>query len=146
VTTGLRIVAGSVSVRATLDGSRTARAIWDALPIEAAAQTWGDEIYFKIPVALPEDDAREVVALGDLGYWPPGQAFCIFFGPTPASRGDEIRPASAVNVFGRIDGDATAFKAVRAGTRVRLERADAGPAAAMAHGEATSGSARRSGR
>ena len=130
---------------ATLDGSRTARAIWDALPIEAAAQTWGDEIYFKIPVALSEDDARAVVELGDLGYWPPGQAFCIFFGPTPASRGDEIRPASPVNVFGRIDGDPTAFKAVRAGARVRLERAEAGqPAQAL--GEAKSGSARRSGR
>src|SRR5215470_12922488 len=113
-------------MRATLSGSRTARAIWDALPIEAAAQTWGDEIYFKIPVDLPEDDAREVVELGDLGYWPPGHAFCIFFGQTPASRGDEIRPASEVNVFGRIDGDATAFKAVRAGTRVRLERVEAG--------------------
>lgn len=131
---------------ATLDGSRTARAIWDALPIEASAQTWGDEIYFPIPVALPEDDAKEVVELGDLGYWPPGRAFCIFFGPTPASRGDEIRPASAVNVFGRIDGDATAFRAVRAGARVRLERADEGPAAAVARGEAKSGSARRSGR
>ena len=132
-------------MRATLDGSRTAQAIWDALPIEAAAQTWGDEIYFRIPVTLTEDDAREVVERGDLGYWPPGQAFCIFFGPTPASRGDEIRPASAVNVFGRVDGDATAFKAVRAGARVRLERGDAGPAP-MARGEVKSGSARRSGR
>ena len=132
-------------MQATLDGSRTARAIWDALPLEASAQTWGDEIYFKIPVALPEDDAREVVELGDLGYWPPGQAFCIFFGRTPASRGDEIRPASAVNVFGHVHGDATAFKTVRAGTRVRLERTEPGPAG-VAHGEAKSGSARRSGR
>jgi len=131
-------------MQAALDGSRTARAIWDALPIEAAASTWGDEIYFKIPVTLPEDDAREVVERGDLGYWPPGQAFCIFFGRTPASRGDEIRPATAVNVFGRIDGDATAFKAVRSGTRVRLERVEAGQPAA-AHGS-TSGSPRRSGR
>lgn len=132
-------------MRATLDGSRTAQAIWDALPIEAAAQTWGDEIYFRIPVTLTEDDAREVVERGDLGYWPPGQAFCIFFGPTPASRGDEIRPASAVNVFGRVDGDATAFRAVRAGARVRLERGDTGPAP-MARGDVKSGSARRSGR
>jgi hypothetical protein len=145
VTTGLRIVAGSVSMRATLDGSRTAQAIWDALPIEAVAQTWGDEIYFRIPVTLTEDDAREVVERGDLGYWPPGQAFCIFFGPTPASRGDEIRPASAVNVFGRVDGDATAFRAVRAGARVRLERGDTGPEP-MARGDVKSGSARRSGR
>ena len=132
-------------MQATLDGSQTARAIWAALPIEASAQTWGDEIYFAIDVRAAEDSAREVVALGDLGYWPPGQAFCIFFGRTPASRGDEIRPASAVNVFGHVDGDATVFKTVRAGTRVRLERTEAGPAG-VAHGEAKSGSARRSGR
>jgi hypothetical protein len=141
VATVLRIVAGAVSARATLNGSRTARAIWDALPIEAAAQTWGDEIYFAIPVSLPEDDAQEVVERGDLGYWPPGRAFCIFFGPTPASQGDECRPASPVNVLGRVDGDPTAFRAVRAGTRVRLERMDAAKAVA---GDVTqSGSARQ---
>ncbi len=108
---------------ATLNASRTADAVWAALPITAAAQTWGDEIYFGIGVKLGEDGGREVVEMGDLGYWPPGQAFCIFFGPTPASRGDEIRPASAVNVLGRIEGDATAFKRVRSGARVTIERA-----------------------
>jgi hypothetical protein len=145
VTKTLRIVAGSVSARATLDDSRTARAVWAALPIEAAAQTWGDEIYFPVPVSVPEDEAQAVVALGDLGYWPPGRAFCIFFGPTPASRGDECRPASPVNVVGRIDGDPTVFKAVRAGTRVRLERAEAGEPAA-AHRASEVGPARHSGR
>ena len=141
----LWIVAGPVSARATLVGSRTARAIWDALPIEAVAQTWGDEIYFRVPVSLPEDDARAVVELGDLGYWPPGQAFCIFFGPTPASHGDECRPASPVNVVGRVDGDPSVFKAVPAGARIRLERVEAGqPTAACATPEA--GVTRRSGR
>jgi uncharacterized protein len=140
VTTALRIVAGSVSARATLDESRTGRAIAEALPIEAVAQTWGDEIYFSIPVSLPEDDAREAVDRGDLGYWPPGRAFCIFFGPTPASRGDECRPASPVNFFGRVEGDPTVFRAVRAGTRVRLERAEA--AELRSRGAAESGSAR----
>ncbi len=120
----IRITAGSVSATAALDESGTARAIWDALPIEAPASTWGDEIYFPIPIRLEEDGAREVVDLGDLGYWPPGRSFCIFFGPTPASHGSEIRPASPVNVFGRVEGDATAMKRVRSGTRVRLERAD----------------------
>jgi hypothetical protein len=139
----LRIVAGSVSVRAALDESRTARAIWDALPMEADAQTWGDEVYFTIPVSLPEDEAQAVVGLGDLGYWPPGRAFCIFFGPTPASRGTECRPASPVNVFGRVEGDARVFRAVRPGERVRLERAEAGePAPARAPRPA----ARRAGR
>ena len=145
MTTTLRIVAGTISAQATLDGSRSARAVWDALPIEAAARTWGDEIYFPVPVSLPEDDAQAVVALGDLGYWPPGQAFCIFFGPTPASHGDECRPASPVNVIGHVDGDARVFKTVPAGTRIRLERVEAGePAAARAVPEA--GAARRSGR
>jgi len=118
----IRIVAGQVSTAAELNDSTTATAIWDALPIDAKAQTWGDEIYFGIPVQAVEDQAKEVVALGDLGYWPPGHAFCIFFGPTPASQGDEIRPASPVNVVGRVVGDATVFKKVRAGTRVTLEK------------------------
>ena len=119
----IRITAGTVSAQATLNESRTAGAIWGALPIEAKAQTWGDEIYFAIGVREAEDAARAVVELGDLGYWPPGQAFCIFFGPTPASHGDEIRPASPVNVVGRVVGDARAFTRVRSGARVVLERA-----------------------
>ena len=119
----ITITAGTVSAQARLNDSKTARAIWDALPIEAKAQTWGDEIYFAIGVSEKEDGAKEVVELGDLGYWPPGQAFCIFFGPTPASHGDEIRPASPVNVVGRVVGDAKEFKRVRSGARVVLERA-----------------------
>src|SRR6266436_3895449 len=110
----IRITAGTVSAQAKLNDSKTARAIWDALPIEAKAQTWGDEIYFAIGVSEAEDSARETVELGDLGYWPPGHAFCIFFGPTPAS---------PVNVVGRVAGDARAFTRVRSGARVVLERA-----------------------
>jgi len=120
----IRITAGEVSATATLDGSRTADAIWDALPLEAKASTWGDEIYFDIGLAIAAESPKEVVAMGDLGFWPPGRAFCIFFGRTPASVGDEIRPASGVNVFGRVGGDSTVFKKVRAGARVKLERAD----------------------
>ncbi len=118
----IRITAGPVTASATLNDSSTARAIWDALPIEVPGSTWGDEIYFGIPVQKGEEDAKAVVEVGDLGYWPPGHAFCIFFGPTPASRGDEVRPASPVNVVGRIEGDATVFKKVASGTRVLLER------------------------
>ena len=117
----IRITAGAVTLDAELNDSKSAAAIAAALPIEAKAQTWGDEIYFDIGLALAQESPREVVELGDLGYWPPGQAFCIFFGPTPMSRGDEIRPASAVNVVGRVVGDARAFKPVRAGSRVRIE-------------------------
>lgn len=119
----IRITAGGVTAAASLNDSPTASAIWNALPLDAAASLWGDEIYFGIPVRQEEAaDARETVELGDLGYWPPGHAFCIFFGRTPASRGDEIRPASPVNVDGRVAGDATVFKSVPSGARVRLER------------------------
>ncbi len=116
------ITAGRVSAEARLNDSKTAAAIWDALPIDAKADTWGDEIYFDIGLTAAPESPREVVEPGDLGYWPPGCAFCIFFGPTPMSRGDEIRPASPVNVVGRIVGDPKAFKAVSAGTRVTLRR------------------------
>jgi len=118
----IRITAGQVVATAELNDSKTATVIWEALPIEAKAETWGDEIYFGIAVHAEADGAKEVVALGDLAFWPPGHAFCIFFGPTPASRGNEIRPASPVNVVGRVNGDATVFKKVRAGTRVTVER------------------------
>jgi hypothetical protein len=118
-----QITAGAVRVQATLNGSRTAQAIWDALPIDAKAETWGDEVYFSIGLTLGAEAPRAVVELGDLAYWPPGRAFCIFFGPTPASQGDEIRPDSPVNVVGRVIGDPKVFGSVRAGTRVRLERA-----------------------
>jgi len=119
----IKITAGSVSADATLNDSATARAIWDALPLAVAGQTWGDEIYFSIPVTAVPESPRETVDMGDLAFWPPGTAFCIFFGRTPASRGDEIRPASAVNVFGRVLGDPAVFKRVRSGTTVRVERA-----------------------
>ena len=91
----IRITAGSVSAEARLNDSKTARAIWDKLPIEARGETWGDEIYFDIGLTASAEAPREVVDVGDLAYWPPGRAFCIFFGPTPVSRNGECRPASA---------------------------------------------------
>ncbi|MDP3046385.1 MAG: cyclophilin-like fold protein [Chloroflexota bacterium] len=119
----IRIAAGNVSAFADLNDTKTAEAVWNALPIEARGSTWGDEIYFAIPVALGEDNAQAVVQMGDLGYWPPGKAFCIFFGPTPASDGSEIRPASPVNVLGKLEGDARVFKGVRSGETVRITSA-----------------------
>ena len=119
----IRIKAGTVTAQAVLNDSPTAGKIWEALPIEASGDTWGDEIYFGIPVKAPlEKEAKEVVEVGDLGFWPPGHAFCIFFGPTPVSRGSEVRPASAVNVVGRIAGDAKVFKKVPSGSKVRIEK------------------------
>src|SRR5262249_954086 len=119
----IRITAGSVSAEAALNDSATAAAIWNALPLSVPGERGGEEIYFGFPIQGRQDKPSETVDLGDLGYWPPGSAFCIFFGPTPASRGQEIRPASPVNVFGRIIGNATVFTAVRSGTAVRVERA-----------------------
>jgi hypothetical protein len=120
----IRITAGDVTVTAELDGSKTADAIWQALPITARANTWGDEIYFGIDIHLEPEDPREVVDLGDLGYWPPGHAFCLFFGRTPMSLGNEIRPASPVNVFGRIEGDPTVLRQVPSGAPVTIEAVD----------------------
>lgn len=120
----ITITAGKVSAQALLNDSPTATQIWEGLPIEARGNTWGDEIYFSIPVkASQEKDAREIVAVGELGYWPPGTAFCIFFGPTPASTDNRPRAASAVNIIGKVVGDATVFKGVSSGARVKLERA-----------------------
>ena len=88
----ITITAGNVTAQTEVYDTSTAQAIWDALPIEARGNTWGDEIYFSIPVHLAEENAKAIVDMGDLGYWPPGNAMCIFFGPTPASSGHEIRP------------------------------------------------------
>lgn len=118
----IKISANPVVMEAELNDSKTAQMLWDLLPIEAQASTWGDEIYFSIPLNAGAENPQEVVELGDLGYWPPGTAFCIFFGPTPISHVNEIRPASAVNVIGKLTGDAKAFKQVKSGTTVRIEQ------------------------
>ena len=102
------ITAGDISLSAELNNNPTAQQIWEALPIEGVAITWGDEIYFDIPVvAEQEPDARADVAVGELGYWPVGHAFCIFFGPTPVSSGSQPRAASPVNILGNVLGDST---------------------------------------
>jgi hypothetical protein len=118
----LEILAGQVIIAAELNETQTAKAVWTGLPIEGVANTWGDEIYFSTPLSLELESGQDLVEMGDLGYWPPGKAICVFFGPTPASRGDEIRPASPVTVFGRVVGDATALKAVEDGTPVTVRR------------------------
>ncbi len=121
----IRIRAGAVTVTATLDDSLTADAVWDALPITGQVQTWGDEIYFPIPVEAAEaSDARATVDKGAVAYWPPGNALCLFWGPTPMSRGDEIRPASPVNVLGAIEGDPTVLGQAPYGTDIVVERAE----------------------
>ncbi|RQD73017.1 MAG: hypothetical protein D5R97_10015 [Candidatus Syntrophonatronum acetioxidans] len=107
-----------------LNDTKTAKRVYEALPFEARGNTWGDEIYFEIPVSAGlEKDAREVVQKGDLGYWPTGEAFCIFYGLTPASKSeDEIRPASAVNVIGRIHEDVEILKGTSGPIKVKVEK------------------------
>ena len=118
----IKVKVGAVEVYGELHETETADLIWNALPIESHISTWGDEIYFPIPLHVElEDSAQEVVELGDMGYWPAGNAFCIFFGTTPNSRGDEIRPASPVNVFGKVIGDTKMLKTLKQGVSVRVD-------------------------
>lgn len=118
----IRIVVGSVTLDAELNETPTAKKVGDILPFRGEFNTWGDEIYFEIPVQAELDEsAKEEVSLGDLGYWPTGNAFCIFFGPTPMSREGKIIPASAVNIIGRVLGDATQLKEVMDEKEIRLE-------------------------
>jgi hypothetical protein len=120
----IKILISDLKVEAELNETSSAQLIWEALPIEAKANLWGEEIYFTIPVKTGlEPGGREVVSPGELGYWPAGRAFCVFFGPTPASRGDEIRAASAVNVIGKVLSDPKIFRKTNDGAKIVLEKA-----------------------
>ena len=119
----IEISSGELTLQAELNESLTAQEIWKKLPLEGRVNTWGDEIYFEVPVVMDqESDARAEVEVGELGYWPVGRAFCIFFGPTPVSTDERPRAYSPVNVIGRVQGDATLCKLVRDGDLVRIDR------------------------
>ena len=118
----IKITAGQVEVEGELNDGPTARAVAEKLPIKGVVNRWGGEIYFSIPVTAElEEGSREVLEAGELGYWPTGKAFCIFFGPTPASRGDEIRAASAVNILGKVKGEVSQLWDVPDGAEVIIE-------------------------
>jgi hypothetical protein len=121
MTAKINISVGNVSLEAEMFDTPTAARIFEALPIEGAANVWGDEIYFDIPVNLEQEpDARADVEVGDLAYWPAGSAFCIFFGPTPVSTGDQPRAYSPVNIFGRVLGDAGRLRGIASGAPVKV--------------------------
>jgi hypothetical protein len=120
------IRAAGIEVKGELNETRTAAAVRGILPIEGRANRWGDEIYFAIPLHAEIEGGREVVDLGDLGYWPEGDCLCIFFGPTPASRKNEIRAASPVTIIGRVTDDPSVLRQVRQGSTVRIEAAQSG--------------------
>lgn len=112
-----------IVLRAELFNTETAKAIADLLPIEITPEEWGDEFYSEIPVEMPLDEtATTKVKIGDIGYWPPGNAIAIFFGPTPISRGEEPVPASEINLVGKIIGDASILRQAKGSGRIRIER------------------------
>ncbi|KAA1292910.1 MAG: hypothetical protein CL711_02420 [Chloroflexi bacterium] len=110
-----------LSIEGELNDSPTSKALINSLPIEGISQIWGDEIYFSTSISKENDEwAKETVDLGDIAFWPPGNAICLFFGPTPVSSGDEIRPASATNVMGKIIGDLEELKTINSGDNVKV--------------------------
>jgi hypothetical protein len=124
--TKIRIRWPKGEVTATLEDTPTARKLLAALPCESKANTWGEEVYFSVPVKTQlEPDARQVVDPGTVCFWVQGSSLALPYGPTPVSEGEECRLVTAVNVLGRIDGDARRLAAVRDGSTVRVERIDA---------------------
>lgn len=119
----IKILIGDVALDAKLFDSKAAKAIADALPVESIPEEWGDEFYFEIPVEMPLDETATLkVKVGDIGYWPPGNALAIFFGPTPLSKGPDPVPASEVNLVGRITGDATFLRKAKGAARIRIDK------------------------
>lgn len=118
----IKIKIGETEIEAELNQSKTATLVWEALPFEGRGQTWGQEIYFRIPVDASLENPKRVVEPGDIGYWPTGNAFCIFFGPTPASKGDEIVPASPVDVIGKVKSDLKLLRNISKPGIVRVEK------------------------
>ena len=117
----ITIKAGTLTIDAILNDTEMANKIWDSMPISSSVNVWGDEIYFSIPVESAEgQNASDLVSSGDIAFWPPGNAFCIFFGRTPASTDDQPRAAGPVNVFGYVDGDEKLFRGVAGGTDIEI--------------------------
>ena len=121
--TQIKITVKNIELGAEFFDSECAKAISNSLPIETGFNTWGDEFYFEIPVKKPLDETATIdVKIGDIGYWPPGNALCIFFGPTPISKGTDPVPASEVNIVGRINGDVSVLKNVKDSKTISIER------------------------
>lgn len=116
----IKIKVGKIEVLAQLNDSKIAGFIWNILPVSASVNTWGDEIYFTIPITAKLEKPVDTVEKGDLGYWPEGKCFCIFFGPTPISSENEIKPASSVEIVGKVTGDPTEFKKINSGETIIL--------------------------
>lgn len=118
----IKIKTEKFEFKAILEETNTAKAIYESLPFKCKCFRWGGEIYFSIPIHIDYENPKEIVKKGDLAFWPQGDAFCIFFGKTPASLENEIRPASAVNIFGRIEGPLENLNLVKDGESIIVER------------------------
>jgi len=119
----IKIEFNEISIEAELNDSKTANNIKKILPISNTVNLWGDEIYFQIDINDDENNAKEIVELGDVGFWPPGNAFCLFFGLTPLSQKDEIKPASPINVVGKLKGNLDSLKSIKIGENVKVSLA-----------------------
>jgi hypothetical protein len=121
----VKIKFGNLKIEAQLNESKTAELIYEKLPLEGQVKLWGEEVYFEIPVMtdLEEPYAKDVVELGDMGYWPQGAAFCIFFGQTPISQPGAIKPLSTVNVVGHVLGDTKLFRNIRSSDTIIIDNA-----------------------
>jgi len=121
----IRIKWSSGELLAELDDTPTARKVYEALPCESSANTWGDEVYFGMPVQTElEEDARQVVDPGTVCFWVQGSSLALPFGPTPVSQGDECRLVTEVNILGKIEGDPKELGNVRSGEAIRVEAVD----------------------
>ncbi len=121
----IKIIVENLTLTAELSDTPCALEVYNSLPIEASPQEWGDEFYFSSPLKSDLDDtATTKVEVGDIGYWPPGSAIAIFFGPTPMSSGDDPVPASEVNIIGKITGDATLLRQTKGAAKIRIEKAE----------------------
>lgn len=121
----IKISSGRMELFAVLNDSKTAKLIWSNLPIISKSEFWGEEVYFYIKpkTSLEKLFAKTVVEAGDVAYWPDGPCMCLFFGPTPNSRDGKIIPASAVNIFGKLEGDCRTLNKVFEGQDIKIEKA-----------------------
>jgi hypothetical protein len=110
-----------VTLEGELNNSQTALKIYEKLPLEAKANTWGEEIYFEIPVSCKPENATLDVGAGDIAYWPEGNCLCIFFGKTPVSINNKPRPASEVNIVGKVTGDISILRNIKSGDKITVE-------------------------
>ncbi|MFT5088754.1 MAG: hypothetical protein ACI906_004000 [Candidatus Latescibacterota bacterium] len=120
----VKIIWDGGQLTAQLNDTATAQQVWQALPCQSSASTWGEEVYFEMPVHVElEDDARQVVEAGTVCFWTGGNSLALPYGPTPASHGDECRLVTEVNILGQIEGNPRELASVRDGMRIRVEKA-----------------------